>query len=110
MHKYSVIAETYRNILLSFPSVFVSNRTFSIVGHFLKNNKAIKRIPVSDGFHTLFGVRVTEQEYRTSYRIYKNFQTAEKYTNRKKSFRKKKDSNNYTVHSPSALFIKLGKV
>ena len=98
-HKYSDIAESYRNILLSFSSVFlVSNRTFSIVGHFLKNSKAIKRIPVSDGFHTLFGVRVTEQEYRTSYRNNKNFKPPEKYSNRKTSFRKKKhDSNNLST-------------
>jgi hypothetical protein len=39
----------------------------------LKNNKAIKQIPVSDGFHTLFGVRVAKEEYRTSYRNDKNF-------------------------------------
>jgi len=67
----------------------------------LKNGKTIKSIPVSDGSHTLFGVRATEQEYRTSYRIYKNFETIEKYTKLKDEFSEKNQTNKHVTNNLS---------
>lgn len=86
-HKYSDIAGTYRNILLSFPFSFffsLSNRTFSIVEHFLKNSKTIKKEFQYQmaSIHCL-ACELLNRNNRTSLKeLIKNFQTAEKYTNR----------------------------